>query len=154
MNPFFDEMTKLASEASDHANTYKWTNRLGVVGGFMGLGSGVARAVVHPDIQGKYRIPAAVGSALVGGLAGYAGGSMSGTVVDAMRHRVSGHYDADVAHGGADPFMYTRYAALGGAVLGGVAGLEHGSISSVIHNALMGGATTASLGGAIDWMRS
>jgi len=154
LNPYHDEMTKVASEASDHANTYKWTNRLGVVGGFTGLGGAVAREVLRPEFSVKYRPAAVLLAGAVGGLGGYAGGAMSGTVVDAMRHRVSESYDTDVAPGGADPFKWTRRAAIGGAVLGGISGLEHGNISAVIHHALMGSATTASLGGAVDWLRS
>lgn len=154
MNPFFDEMTKLAGEASDHANTYKWTNSLGAFGGISGAASGALRAMVDPEVESKFRPAAMVIAGTVGGLAGYAGGSVSGTVVDALRHRVSGKYDTDVAPGGADPFKWTRRAAIGGAVIGGVSGLEHGSISAVIHHALMGSATTASLGGVADWLRS
>lgn len=159
MNPFLDEMTKVASEASDDANTYKWTNRLGAVGGIIGAVSGpynYARALEMTGSAAAHLPPAAaIGSitsaALVGGLAGVATGAGSGAVIDSIRHAASGRYARDQAEG-KDPFKWTRRAAVVGAAVGGLAGLPHPSL--VVEKAIGGAGALASLGGIADWARS
>lgn len=166
MNPFSEEMTKVASSPDD-PNRYRWTNLAAAGGAVVGAISGPARLAANKVRMEQGLIQQGVDAGMaaravghgagyplavvVGGLAGMAGGAGSGAVIDAIRHRMSPEYKHDVTQGD-DPFRWTRRAAKVGMAVGGIAGLPHPA--HIIQNAIMGAASFAPVGGMVDWARS